>query len=232
MARWHAWLESLGDALFHARGRATRFAEQGGVAGASADAAKKAALTWRQLKDPKQLRKLLKSNQVVVSILALVVIAGSIIVLFVRLAPPTAVYAPGQMWFYDVGSGQLFAGPETEVPVVTAPSGALLGGEAPGGVGVAVFACGDCRTAPHKIGYLATRVPTAVATRLMPDVELDDASIGQVWIMAAPPGPGATATAPADRLQWHPADSPEAKAIRADVEKLCGGAPPTPCDSP
>lgn len=236
MPRWQSFLESLGDALFRVRGHFTRFSDRGGVVGASTGAAKKASATWRQFTDPRQLRQILKSNQIGASVVSLVIIVGSASVLVWRLSPPAPMYAPGQMYFYDLGTGQVFAAPESDVPLIAAPSGAMLAADTPGGVGVAVFACGDCRVASQrKVGYLATRVSMAVAARLMPTVEFDDPSIEQVWIIAAPSEAAAatpTATAPGGNLQWQPADSPEGKAIRARVEKLCGDKPPTPCDSP
>jgi len=229
MSRWHAWIEALGDALFHARNRMTRFTDRGGVTGASTDAAQKATAAIRDLTSPKQLRGQLKSNQVITSAICLVVILGATGVLYWRMAGPTITYAPGAQLFYDIGTGKVFSAPEVDVPLINAPSGAMLAEGTPGGLGVAVFACGDCREESNrKIGYIATRVSVEVASKLMPGVTFDDPSYEQIWIIAAPPT--ATATAPASDLRWRIVDSPEGKDIRAQVEKLCGGAPPNACD--
>lgn len=60
----------------------------------------------------------------------------------------TTEAAPQRIYFYDLGTGQLFADDAAALPPIAAPSGAG------NGVGAVVYACGACSEPQLRIGYL------------------------------------------------------------------------------
>ncbi len=60
------------------------------------------------------------------------------------------------IYFYDMGSGQLFSGKASGIPPITAESG----GE---GVRAYVYGCGDCSETNRYIAYLEKNTPEAKA---------------------------------------------------------------------
>ncbi len=65
------------------------------------------------------------------------------------------------VWFYDLGTDQLFSADADAVPPIQAPSGIEVDGR-PGGVRAKVFACGGCADpADRFIGWLEQFTPEA-----------------------------------------------------------------------
>ncbi len=129
------------------------------------------------------------------------------------------------VYFYDLGTDQLFAAPATELPPIDAPSGAG------NGVRVYVYGCGDCSDANRFIAYLEKYTPHAKAAqeKLMnvgPDADpnlalgYDDLMMeGGLLVRAVKGGP------------WVPMYSDEGMKIASEVldEDKCKGTRLVPC---
>src|SRR6185369_10256197 len=101
-------------------------------------------------------KKPAKRNQLVMG-----VIAGVIFLIAVGLGynrfGPVAQAASTEVWYFDLGSNQLFSHME-QVPPIDAPSGPYNGGK--GGVLAAVYSCGDCKDeAKRFVAWMVTCKP-------------------------------------------------------------------------
>ncbi len=86
----------------------------------------------------------IRNNPWSVGLVALIVLAVAVFRILGMMAPPHGVNA----WYYDLGTGELFAATADAVPPIDAPSGS-------GGVRAIVVSCGQCSDASEReIAYL------------------------------------------------------------------------------
>lgn len=91
-----------------------------------------------------RVRQWLNQHPAMASLLLAVVLLGSVGVATLRGGRDI----PTQQWFYDLGTGELFAADGNLLAPIDAPSGPAKGLEA------AVFSCGDCGDSAQRfIGY-------------------------------------------------------------------------------
>ena len=94
------------------------------------------------------------SKAILAAVLVLILIGSTIAVVMQscsRRSPPVNT----SDWYYDLNTGQLFAGPRRSVPPIDAPSGPLPDGT-PAGVRAHVFGCGGCLPKQQTIAWLET----------------------------------------------------------------------------
>lgn len=131
-------------------------------------------------------------------------------------------HAPKQLWFYDIGSGGLYAVPFSALAPMDTESG-------PGrGVKAYVFTCGSCDDA--KPLYLEKYTPEA--RQQMARLDLDEVSEAEKMtitevaarstLVAAPPTPG-------QEPAWVPSSSGAGIEIVSSYWKMCSGNPGKVC---
>lgn len=166
------------------------------------------------------LREIMQSNQPIVAVLAVVVIVGSIVWMS---GGGSGNSLPKSVYFYDLGSGELFPADRAAQPPIDAPSGAGQG------VKAVVYACGECNDAALSVAFLTTYTPEAVAAMkkmaTATDGEVDIAlseAIERGSLVAVPAAEGA-------EVQWVNAMSEAGNAIMGRAGELCGNEPAKPC---
>lgn len=93
----------------------------------------------------------------------IIVVAGFIAYSQLAGGPVTDLTGEGR-WYYDLGSGELFATDALRVPPIEAPSG----GE---GVEAVVFSCGQCDDPANRhIAYLITTHPDNDTVQMMAEL--------------------------------------------------------------
>lgn len=100
------------------------------------------------------LRELLRDKPAAGAGIAVALILLAVGLVITRLRPSQAPSPFGQIWYFDVPSGDVFAGPNA-IPPVNAPSGPESG------VRAFIYACGACDPATWTIAYLETHTPEA-----------------------------------------------------------------------
>lgn len=132
--------------------------------------------------------------------------------------PPARAVSRAQVFFYDLGAGQLYHAAADARPPFAAPSGDGADG-LPQGVRAHVFSCGSCADpAQRVIGYLET----------------------YPWLEAAPAAPvgakpqpglvhqeGRLVAVPAREPRWVSAHTPEGVGIIRAAREQCGSATKT-----
>lgn len=106
-------------------------------------------------------RSTIQQNQAIVAIVGVVVIAGSVVWLLQSGGPASL---PKQVYFFDLGTNQLFAGDVKAQPPIRSPSG----GE---GVKALAYRCGDCAGGPAEVAYLMTQTNAAAMVARAPTKE-------------------------------------------------------------
>lgn len=159
------------------------------------------------------LREWVNNNSMVGTILAVVVLAVALGVVALQFRGP----GPGtetQVYFWDMETGELFAGGANEAPPIEAPSG----GE---GVRAHLFSCGAC-TPEEWFGYLERH--TEEARRLQEDRTV------------RPDDPDVRAFLQENHLirelgedRWVSMTSSAGQRIQREVRERCGGERPTLC---
>lgn len=133
---------------------------------------------------------------------------------------------PKGVYFYDLGSGDLFTQPLNTMPPVDAPSG-------PGqGVLAYVFTCGSCSQAERQVLYLETltdqakQAMQARAAALSEDAAemapVDSTILNQGTRLAPSPARG-------EEPHWIAAGSAEGRALRESWRTYCDGSPAKVC---
>lgn len=112
----------------------------------------------------------------------------------------TSLSAREKLWFYDLGSKELFAGPAKERPPVKATSGE-------DGVRAYVFSCGQCSESEQFIGYLE-------------NFEDVTPKPGENAMIASNRGHLIRAV---DGTEWFPAISEDANKITGSAKSRCSG---------
>lgn len=107
------------------------------------------------MKSIKAIRQLLENNQAVFTLVAMAMIGGSVYTLQNFMdRHATGRKRVTALWYYDINTGDLFAGPRNLMAPIDAPSGATEDGK-PAGAQAHVFACGNCEKSNPFIGYLS-----------------------------------------------------------------------------
>lgn len=125
---------------------------------------------------------------------------------------------PDQIYFYDLASGDLFAGPTDAPPPITAPSGEDKG------VIAVVYTCGECVTDQLKIAYLEKRSDEgkkayaimrelSAAGKPTPEALVD--GVEREHFVALPPATG-------QQPQWASLASPYGQDLTVQYRNQCG----------
>jgi hypothetical protein len=101
------------------------------------------------------LRQAMQQNQIAAAAVAVIVIVISVV--WIARGNRSASPRTDQMYFYDVGSGELFPAARAAQPPIDAPSGAGQGVQA------FVYGCGSCEPDQLHIAYVMTYTEAAVA---------------------------------------------------------------------
>lgn len=156
---------------------------------------------------------------VVVVILALAIA----VVMIVRSFQPRGVQLANQVYYFDLGSGDLFPAPTSMYPI-DGPQGGT--GK---GVRASVFSCGGCDASQRVVGYLTTYTEEAIGVlKNPPSAEQDPTGVlvstarERGELIALPPAAGQPA-------QWLPRNSPQGRAIAQQYDQLCDGQPARAC---
>lgn len=125
-------------------------------------------------------------------------------------------------WYYDLGTGELFVGPDSAIAPIEAESGVNQG------VRAYIYTCGDCSSEQRKLIYLSKmteEAKQALSTSIaQPGVESEATRIvDEGERVAMPPqNPGAPVT-------WVAATSPQGRSIMAALRTMCNGSIGKPC---
>lgn len=156
------------------------------------------------------VRELIKGNPLL-GVVVVVVLLGSAAAIMARRngAPPAPAFA--QTWFYDLGTGELFAA-DNQHPPIPAPSGAE-------GVRAMIYACGDCDPATWTPAYLETLTPQAKVAMQQPDETIEQnrarsAAMTTGRLIAAWPEKG-------QKPAWVSSNTPDAAAIVSRAANPC-----------
>jgi len=140
-----------------------------------------------------------------------------------RFSKPQGVSLADKVYFFDLGSGELFVAARAMLPV-DAPKGG-----AGKGVRVSVFSCGVCDEATWEIGYLTTFSDEAAAViRNPPSSEQDPNGVVYATMMergemiALPPEAG-------KQPRWVLRNSPTGRDIAEKYYTSCNGKPAQAC---
>lgn len=121
------------------------------------------------------------------------------------------------VYYYDLGSGELFVDWSNEIPPVKAPSGPDAN-NMPQGVRAYVFSCGDCSDESQRfVGWLETYTPEVKQMLLTPRKR--DSLQEQEYLDFIKSGHLVRLT---DSDAWVPADSEAGFSVTASVEARCG----------
>jgi len=142
-----------------------------------------------------------KQNAIIALLLAVTGIAGVAIYLQLTASAEPPAFST-QVWYYDLNTGQLFAGEEDQYPPIAAPSDEA--GER-SGVRAFVKSCGDCDDPDQRfIGYLmAYQDPDAAAAAEQTGDYVEP-------LMRRP-----------DDEQWYPESSDAAMALNRELQERC-----------
>jgi len=142
---------------------------------------------------------------------AAVAIGLAVVGMFPRSKPPAAPQF-GEAWFYDLGSGELFAG-KNALPPIDAATGAGQG------VIAFIYACGACDPASWTLAYIQTFTPQAKAAMQGPSdtpeqmqAKQSASTVGQ--LVAAPPAKG-------EKPHWVSSSSADGAAVVARAKIEC-----------
>ena len=91
----------------------------------------------------------------IIAAAATLILAGAVLAIVWQVWPRSSPPLPAHDWFYDLNSGQLFAGPIGAIPPIDAPSGPQPDGT-PAGVRARVYSCHHCSPADRTIAWLET----------------------------------------------------------------------------
>lgn len=126
--------------------------------------------------------------------------------------------APTSAWFYDLHTGELFAGPADAIPPIAVPSDPA----AARGVRAHVFTCTSCDPRNRTVMYLQRDSESARRARAAIDAATEEAQKAALWVqvnqgqlLAAPPPPG-------KEPAWVTAASREGIALTQAIWTMCG----------
>lgn len=129
---------------------------------------------------------------------------------------------PDKLWFYDLNTGELYAGQATAVPPIDAPSGSLKNSDgAPAGVLASVIRIEG--EEERKVAYLQSF--TDEAKRLIEEARqgqgspADSEKLMAGTLVALPPAK------PGDPVKWHKMSTPDGYKVTMVLETISGGKP-------
>jgi hypothetical protein len=96
----------------------------------------------------KLARQWFKAKPAVTVAAAVLVLVVALVIMWAALSGPATPAAPAEVWFYDLGTKELFAVKSGEIPPIDAPSGSKMGVQA------LVLGRGDCKSGHRFIAYL------------------------------------------------------------------------------
>ncbi len=130
---------------------------------------------------------------------------------------------PRKLWFYDLNTGELFAGDVAELPPITAPSGDLKNSKGtPAGVLASVIRIEGDKN--KKIAFLQAYTPDAkkmieASRQSQGGTPADYEKIMAGTMVALPPAK------PGDPIKWVAMSSPDGYKITMAMETIAGGKP-------
>ncbi len=163
------------------------------------------------------IRSYLNNNPAIVTIAAIVLLLVCLGVIYRTLSGGGGGPRIVDIYFYDLGSGEVFIGPSDSLPPIDAPSGPYNG--KPAGVRAYVFSCTDCSDENSRfVGYLETYTDEAKAA--LTSGEAPDAY--EYY-------DGGRLIKRPDEEGWARAESEEGFALIESVSTLCPGGVLKPC---
>lgn len=177
------------------------------------------------------IRQSLSMHSTTATVATAVIFVVALLAIFMQATDRPAPSSTGDnVYYYDLNSHDLFAGPRNEIPPIESPSGPHQ--DKPGGVRAYVFTCSDCTSKQWTIGYLETftdkakhalraerRKQQANPNSRKPILRPDSASpaVAQGWMIRTVDDPA-----------WLPVRHPQARQIMANAN-LCERAVARPC---
>lgn len=160
-------------------------------------------------------RKAINNNSPVVMVVAVVVLAAAIGFIWFSMQKPT--YEPQPVYFYDLGSGELFEGMSNDVPPIASASGADQG------VRAHVYSCGSCADPSQRfIAYLETYsadAKAAMSGEATDDLMMDPSVMDEGHLVKR-----------VDDEEWVSSMSEEGMMVMETIAEECGEmVQPTPC---
>lgn len=165
-------------------------------------------------------REIVQQNQPIVAVVAVIVIIGSV-VWMANGGKNSSL--PKQVYFYDVGSGELFAADRAAQPPIEAPSGAG------NGVKAVVYSCGECSDSSLQVAFVTTYSEEAraamqkMANAADGGVDVELAEVIDNGTLVAMPAEGG------GEPQWVSAVTQEGIQIMGRAGDICGSQPAKPC---
>ena len=131
---------------------------------------------------------------------------------------------PKKLWFYDLNSGELFAGDVSELPPIEAPSGDLKNAKTGTAAGVLASVIKIEGQEDRTIAYLQQYSPEAKeiirVSRENPSTDsANNETIMAGILVALPPAK------PGDAIKWVAMNGPDGYKITMTMEALAGGKP-------
>ncbi len=168
-------------------------------------------------------RDWMNNNSAVVTVAAVMLLLVSLAVIVWTMKKPTMSGRIVDVYYYDLGNGQLFAAKATELPPIDAASG-------PGnGVRAYVYGCGDCSEANRFIAYLEKFTPEAKAMQekmMNPDPNADPNMAPELRDMED----GGTLVRAVEGGQWVTMYSEAGMKVSSELEGKCpAGVRLIPC---
>jgi hypothetical protein len=147
----------------------------------------------------------IRGNPWVVGVVAMAILAVAAIRILGMMGPPDVTRA----WYYDLGTGELYAAAADAVPPIEAPSGG-------DGVRAIVVSCDQCSDASQRqIVYLEKWSQEDRAYLMAPDDAGDRAE------------PAPLVATPGQAVQWVDMESPQGRAIVAAANAVYQQCPET-----
>jgi len=162
------------------------------------------------------IREYVNNNSAVVTICAVVLLLLSLGFIIMRLGGGSK-YRPRvvDVYYYDIGDGQLFTALSNEIPPIDAPSGKQ-------GVRAYVFACGDCANESERfIGWMEMYTPDAKRIMTSPPTEAENMDAFEVMERGH--------LVSADGRNWVSANGEQGFQVMESMQSRCGQTAPTPC---
>lgn len=172
-------------------------------------------------------REWANNNSAVVTIVAVVILIMSLG--FIIMSASGNKYKPRivDVYYYDLGNGELFLAKSNEIPPVDAPSGPGAN-NIPQGVRAYVFSCGECGDkAQQFVGWLEMYTPDAKRALTSPPTPDPNNPQGPEYYDLWEKGhlvsiPGSS--------KWVQANSEEGFKVMESMQSKCGaGGQPKPC---
>lgn len=132
--------------------------------------------------------------------------------------------ASGQVFYYDLATGELFGGDPTANPPIDAPSG-------PGsGVRAMVYGCGGCSAAKRQTVYLMTYSQEARDAMASAEDQLKEGiAVSPELASAIARGQQVASVPETGEVQWVSSTSPEGMALMNTSKDLCQDQTPIAC---